>query len=165
MRYGATCAAVERLLARYERGVPDFARLVASLADDREALPADLLTWVQAANPGPSRGLVRDRNALSTQAPAASQPIMREVVRFAVGDERPAIAERDERSRRRDDQPPEAVADPKRGAARRRRPPIRLAHFFAHGGVAFAATGAATIAATGAEPSRLFAAATSLDAS
>jgi hypothetical protein len=66
MRYGATYAAVERHLAGDERGVADFARLIASLARDREALPADLLAWVQAADPGPRRRLVRDRDALST---------------------------------------------------------------------------------------------------
>jgi hypothetical protein len=66
MRYGATCAAVERLLARHERGVPNFARLIASLADDREALPADLLAWIQAADVSPRRRLVRNLDALST---------------------------------------------------------------------------------------------------
>ena len=60
------------------------------------------------------------------------------------------------------EQPPEAVAHPKRGAARKRRPPIRLNHFFAHGGVALAAGAAVFV---GADPSRLFAAATSFDAS
>jgi hypothetical protein len=66
MRYGATCAAVERHLAGDERGVSDLARLVAALADDREALPADLLAWVQAADVSPRRRLVRDRDALAT---------------------------------------------------------------------------------------------------
>lgn len=66
MRYGATCAAVERLLARYERGVAYLARLVAALADDREALVPDLLAWVQALDVSPRCRLVRDRDALST---------------------------------------------------------------------------------------------------
>ena len=85
---------------------------------------------------------------------------MRQVIRLAVGDDLAAVAERDERGRRRDEQPPKAVADPKRGAARKRRPPIRLNHFFAHGGVGLPAA-----AFVGAEPSRAFAAATSFDAS
>jgi hypothetical protein len=55
MRYGAFHAAVERLLTGDERGVSDFGRLIASLADDCEALPANLLAWVQASNPGPRR--------------------------------------------------------------------------------------------------------------
>ena len=85
---------------------------------------------------------------------------MRQVIRFAVGDELAAVAERDERGRPGDEETPEAVAHPKRGAARKRRPPIRLNHFFAHGG-----DGLPAAAFVGAEPSRAFAAATSLLAS
>ena len=66
MRYGATCAAVERLLAGDESGVADLARLVASLADDGKSLKPNLLAWIQAANPGPRRRLVRNLDALST---------------------------------------------------------------------------------------------------
>ena len=161
MRYGAPHAAVERHLARHERGVADLARLIATLADDCESLEPDLLAWIQASNPGPRRRLVRDRDALAAQASAAPQSIVTEMVSLAVGDELAAVAERDERARQGHEQPPEAVAHPNRGAAHRRRLPSRLNHFLAHGGAAF--VGAAAFG--GAEPSRAFAAATSLLAS
>ena len=160
MRYGATCAAVERNLARDERGVADFARLIASLARDRKALPADLLAWIQAPDSGPRRRLVRHCDALAAQASAGAKAIVRQVIRLAVGDELAAVAERDERARQRDEQPTEAVAHPNRGAARRRRLPSPMNHFLAHGGAAFGA-----LAFGGAEPSRAFDAAISLLAS
>jgi len=99
MRHGAPHAAVERHLARHERGVSDFGRLIAALANDCESLPPDLLAWIQAANPGPRRRLVRDCDALAAQASAAPQAIVAEMVRLAIEDELTAVAERDERAR------------------------------------------------------------------
>lgn len=99
MCYGAPHAAVERLLTGDERGVADFGRLVATLADDREALPADLLDWIQADDAPPRRRLVRDRDALAAQAPAGAKAIVAEMIRLAIGDEPAAVAERDKRAR------------------------------------------------------------------
>jgi len=99
MRHGALHAAVARNLARNQSGVADFARLIAALANDCEALPPDLLAWIQAANPGPRRRLVRDCDALAAQAPAGAKAIVAEMVRLAIGDELTAVAERDERAR------------------------------------------------------------------
>ena len=99
MRHGAPHAAVERHLARHERGVSDFGRLIAALANDRESLPADLLAWVQTADVSPRCRIVRDRDSLAAQASAAPQAIVAEMVRLAIEDELTAVAERDERAR------------------------------------------------------------------